>query len=305
MSKSSYRRLGGGDKYDDDPARHYSWDSTVPNFRNVKAGDAIVLWDEVQSIGASVIERITEADDIKRRGRCPSCNTTNYEPRKSLLPVYRCGDCKAVFDDPLFEDVEVRTYRSTHEQAWVDLGGVFTAKELRELCVEPKAQNSFRPLRWDAFRTAAAATMGGDYLLPIDATTAQIRGGHAVRPTRVRLGQSAFRKALLRSQGPRCAFTGDHPEAVLDACHLYSYAQLGKHHEHGGVLLRRDLHTLFDRGIIAVGPQDTIDVSEDFRKYPTYGELQGRPLSIAVNDEKRTWFALHWALHRGSGGARL
>ncbi|PQP21928.1 hypothetical protein, partial [Rhodococcus opacus] len=51
MTKSAYRRLGGGSKYDDNPASHYSWDSTVPNHLNVRAGDIILLWNERESLG--------------------------------------------------------------------------------------------------------------------------------------------------------------------------------------------------------------------------------------------------------------
>ncbi|MGW4329681.1 hypothetical protein ACWEKR_27775, partial [Nocardia sp. NPDC004573] len=140
MSKPDYRRLGGGDKYDDDPARHYSWDSTVPNHLQVRIGDIVVLWDEIELLGASVIEQIAVGNAVKRRGRCPtaSCNSTNYEPRKTKRPIYRCYKCTAEFDDPVFEDVEVKTFRSTHAQAWVDLQGELTAKELRALCVKPK-----------------------------------------------------------------------------------------------------------------------------------------------------------------------
>ncbi|WP_067885324.1 HNH endonuclease signature motif containing protein [Nocardia vaccinii] len=300
MSKAAYRRLGGGEKYDDDPSRRYSWDSTVPNHRNVRPGDIVVLWDEVESLGASVVERITTGHAVKRRGRCtnPACRTTNYEPRKTIRPIYRCYDCGAEFDDPVFEDVDVETYRSDHGQAWVDLAGDFSAKELRAFCEKPKSQNSFRALNWDAFRAAAKGTTGADMFGPLDAVTKQIQGGHTTRPTRVRLGQKEFRKSLLARYKTRCAFTGDLPETVLDACHLYSYAKVGKHHEHGGILLRRDLHTLFDRGEIAVDTNDLIDVSDHYRGFATYGELHGKPLTITVTPEQRTWFELHWTTHR-------
>lgn len=84
-----------GSKYDDDPASHYSWDSTVPNHLKVRAGDVILLWNEVESLGASVIERITQGTAVKRRGRCVNtkCRTTNYEPRKTMRPTFRCYAC--------------------------------------------------------------------------------------------------------------------------------------------------------------------------------------------------------------------
>ncbi|MBU3066416.1 HNH endonuclease [Nocardia sp. NEAU-G5] len=300
MSKAAYRRLGGGEKYDDDPSRRYSWDSTVPNHLNVRPGDFVVLWDEVESLGASVIERIRTGRAVKRRGRCTNvtCRTTNYEARKTMRPIFRCSECGTTFDDPVFEDVDVETFRSDHGQAWVELVGAFSAEELRAFCDKPKSQNSFRTLDWDAFRAAAMRVTGTDLFGPLDAASKQIQGGHTTRPTRVRLGQKEFRKTLLAKYKTRCAFTGDLPETVLDACHLYSYAKVGKHHEHGGILLRRDLHTLFDLGEIAVDGNDVIDVSERYREFATYGELHGKPLTIPVTPEQRTWFELHWTTHR-------
>ncbi|MGV9725159.1 HNH endonuclease [Nocardia beijingensis] len=297
MSKSQYRRLGGASKYDDDPSSHYSYDNFVANHLQVHEGDLVAVWDNKQLLGASVIEKITSSEGVKRRGRCRSCNSINIAPRKTKLPLYRCDDCPAEFDVPVIEVVPATIYRMSYEQAWVDLPGVLTGKQLRELCVA-KSQNSFRELQWDKFRAAVASEVPGYYLAPVDVTVEQIRGGHTVLPTRVRLGQADFRKALFGKYGPRCAFTGDLPRDVLEACHLYSYAKVGAHHKHGGVLLRRDLHTLFDRGVIVVDEDDRLDVREDFRLYPVYAELHGCALTIPVDTKQRRWFELHRNQHR-------
>ncbi|MFC9766697.1 HNH endonuclease [Rhodococcus jostii] len=175
---------------------------------------------------------------------------------------------------------------------------MFSDKELRALCVKPRSQNSFRPLRWDAVRAAAMDKAGVEIFGPLDATTRQMRDGHTTRPTRVRLGQREFRQNLLTKYNACCAFTGDLPEVVLDACHLYSYAKVGRHHEHGGILLRRDLHTLFDRGIIAVTEDATVDVAPAYRQFPVYQELHGRQLAIDLSSEQRQWLELHWGEHR-------
>ena len=79
--------------------------------------------------------------------------------------------------------------------------------------------------------------------------------GHRQTLTRVRIGQAAFRKQLLDQFGEVCALTGPCPAEVLEAGHLYSYSKLGRHHKHGGLLLRRDVHALFDRGRLAVDPR--------------------------------------------------
>lgn len=103
-----------------------------------------------------------------------------------------------------------------------------------------------RPLRWDAFQ-AAARSRGAERAVSRVAHRAPdfaLPQGHILEIVRVRRGQRQFREHLLGAQGETCAFTGEAPARVLEAGHLYSYAELGVHHEHGGhvelaVTLRR------------------------------------------------------------------
>jgi hypothetical protein len=112
------------------------------------------------------------------------------------------------------------------------------------------------------------------------ASTARILGGHRDRTVRVRIGQHQFRKTLIDKFGPVCAFTGGGPLPTLEAGHLYSYAETGEHHSDGGLLLRRDIHRLFDLGYLAVNPQSLqIDVH-------------------SVTQKQRQWLLAHWKAHR-------
>jgi hypothetical protein len=69
---------------------------------------------------------------------------------------------------------------------------------------------------------------------------------------RVRKGQSRFRKALQNLYGSRCAFTGTPEEAVLEACHIISHAKTGDNSLDNGLLLRSDIHVLFDDHLITL-----------------------------------------------------
>lgn len=101
--------------------------------------------------------------------------------------------------------------------------------------------------------------------------------------------------------GEVCAFTGNAPAKVLEAGHLYSYAELGVHHEHGGLMLRRDVHRLFDDGSLAVNPSSlNIDVSDHLEAYPQYADLHDRQLRAQLHDQQIEWLARHWAEHRAS-----
>ena len=67
-----------------------------------------------------------------------------------------------------------------------------------------------------------------------------------------RRGQPAFRKQLLVAYKGHCTITGCEVEAVLEAAHIIPYMGSETNHPGNGLLLRADLHTLFDLGLIAV-----------------------------------------------------
>jgi len=108
-----------------------------------------------------------------------------------------------------------------------------------------------------------------------------IEGGHADSIARRRRGQRAFRFAMLRRYGEVCAFSGNQPPQVLEAAHLYSYARVAEHRSDGGILLRRDYHSLFDAKLLAVNPSSlTIEVAPQIQDFQSYGKLQGVGLRL-------------------------
>ncbi|WP_225080507.1 HNH endonuclease [Streptomyces sp. CoT10] len=293
------RTHGSNDGYDDEPSRHYSWDSTVPNHAALTVGDVIALWDKKSLLGVSVIESIDDGQAVKNTYTCPTCGKASFKPRKTKKPVYLCWDCAAEFDVPDTHRRQVTTYRSRHDAAWVDMAGLLPGSVLRELCDAPKSQLSLRPLRWERLRAAIAETGAPTTVTIAETTQQRIAGGHRQATVRVRVGQAAFRKRLLEEHGEVCAFTGPAPAVALEAAHLYSYAETGEHHARGGLLLRRDLHRLFDLGLIAVHPRTAaLDVAGELAAYPDYIRLQGRPLAIRPTPDHIAWLARHWNMHR-------
>ena len=66
------------------------------------------------------------------------------------------------------------------------------------------------------------------------------------RSINIRQGQHNFRNNLLSSYRYQCAITGcDYPHA-LEACHIYPYMGPKTNSTDNGILLRSDIHTLFD-----------------------------------------------------------
>jgi putative restriction endonuclease len=94
-----------------------------------------------------------------------------------------------------------------------------------------------------------------------------------------RLGQGAFRLLVTDAYARRCAVTGERTPPVLDAAHIRPYAELGPHRLENGLLLRKDLHALFDAGYVTVTPSLELRVSrrirEEFENGRDYYALEG------------------------------
>lgn len=70
-----------------------------------------------------------------------------------------------------------------------------------------------------------------------------------------RRGQPAFRNALLTAYGSACAVSGCTDEAVLEAAHVTPHAESQNYSLANGLLLRADIHTLFDLRLMSVDPR--------------------------------------------------
>ena len=106
-----------------------------------------------------------------------------------------------------------------------------------------------------------------------------------VRP---RLGQATFRYALEQAYG-RCAVTGEHSLPALDAAHIVPFGEDAAGHTlENGLLLRADVHRLFDRGYVTVTGDYEFRVSRRLREdyhngrvyYDLERELDGRTISL-------------------------
>ncbi|WP_458388389.1 HNH endonuclease [Sphingomonas sp. F9_3S_D5_B_2] len=98
-----------------------------------------------------------------------------------------------------------------------------------------------------------------------------------------RLGQGTFRMAITDGYQRRCAVSGEKTLPILDAAHIRSYAEGGEHEVSNGLLLRTDIHKLFDRGYVTVTEDLRFSVSErlkaDFDNGKHYYEMHGREVA--------------------------
>jgi putative restriction endonuclease len=100
----------------------------------------------------------------------------------------------------------------------------------------------------------------------------------ALRAIRIRRGQPAFRAALLEAYGKRCAITGCAIEDVLEAAHITPHWGPLTNHVSNGLLLRTDIHTLFDCGLLAIQPDTRRVVIAEALKSSVYAKIADRPV---------------------------
>jgi hypothetical protein len=92
---------------------------------------------------------------------------------------------------------------------------------------------------------------------------------------KVRKGQSGFREKLIKLYSGKCSITGSTPVSVLEAAHIYDHSESGINHSENGLLLRADIHLLFDDGLLRINPDTLLIELSDTLKGTLYWELNG------------------------------
>lgn len=99
-----------------------------------------------------------------------------------------------------------------------------------------------------------------------------------------RLGQGLFSLAVRDAYEGACAVTHEHSVPVLEAAHIKPYSRGGEHRVSNGILLRRDLHRLYDRGYVTVTPDYVFQVGDrlrdEFQNGRSYYELDDSKIHL-------------------------
>lgn len=116
---------------------------------------------------------------------------------------------------------------------------------------------------------------------------------------RPRLGQGAFRVSVTEAYNRACAVTEEHSLPALEAAHIRPFAKEGPHEVRNGLLLRADLHRLFELGYLTVTPDHCLEVSnrlrDDYHNGKSYYPLRGGRICIPKNASDRpTSDLLEW-----------
>lgn len=113
------------------------------------------------------------------------------------------------------------------------------------------------------------------------------------KPTLIvpRLGQGTFRVAVTEAYSRACAVTQEHSLPALEAAHIKPFALDGPNAITNGILLRSDLHRLFDRGYLTVTTEHKLEVSrklkEHFHNGRSYYPLHGKEILVPQSINER------------------
>lgn len=109
-----------------------------------------------------------------------------------------------------------------------------------------------------------------------------------VKPRR---GQGAFRLAVTDAYGRQCAISGGKVLPALEAAHIRAYRDGGEHEVSNGLLLRRDIHSVFDAGYVTFDDDLRLVVSDTvrtiFNNGNEYRRLHGHRLNVPSDSALR------------------
>lgn len=145
---------------------------------------------------------------------------------------------------------------------------------------------------WERVTHAIDATCGREIEGTGSSEQESLFGGYGEPiPVRRRLGQGTFRVLVTEAYGRTCAITRERALPALEAAHIRPFSELETHTVQNGLLLRSDVHRLFDAGYITVTPDHHVEASnrmrDDFNDGENYIRLHGQRISLPGEERER------------------
>ncbi|HWA38564.1 MAG TPA: HNH endonuclease signature motif containing protein [Burkholderiales bacterium] len=309
---SEERQYKGNVGYEDDPAAVYRYDSNVANHLQVSAGDVALLRDRNHLLGIARIESIEEKPGTKQRLRCPVCNNVAIRQRKTERVPFRCTNGH-VFEKPRQESVKVTLYAARYSKSFVPAKDAVPVAELKAAAFRPSDQMSIEEVDLRRLESSllkrypATADLISDFhqarAIDPDDALGDPRGetesegkspfvpsigdsrDQVLRSIKARRGQRKFRRALQKRYGGKCMVAGCALMDIVEAAHIWPYRGEKDNHLENGLLLRADLHTLFDLNLMGIDPDSLRVYFAEAARKAGYGAMHGAP--VLTQDGRR------------------
>lgn len=274
LSLDKDRQYAGNNGYADDLESVYQYDSFVPNHRQMAEGDFLIICNREIVLGTATLMRLESAEGTKDHLKCPQCGQMVSKERKVKRPRYRC-QAKHEFDEPIRIQTPCTHYSARFGETFrrVAASAPIPVAEVRLACPRYNEQLAMQEVDRTLLVGAAAALVSevvldaavGQRVLPEAAEDPGDTAGYAPtsrdererveREINARRGQEEFRKRLLKRFNDTCVITGCRLSVVLEAAHIVPYRGDKDHHPTNGLLLRADIHKLFDKDFLGIEPE--------------------------------------------------
>jgi hypothetical protein len=101
-----------------------------------------------------------------------------------------------------------------------------------------------------------------------------------------RKNQSAFKKAMMNLYEKKCVITGTSQKQVLEAAHIINHSKNGLNSNENGLLLRADIHKLFDQGLLQIHPDKlTVHLDKSLLN-GEYGRYNDRRINMPIDGSR-------------------
>jgi putative restriction endonuclease len=296
------RQYGGNSGYDDELTSKYSFDSNVANHKQLSQGDLIIIRDHHRALGLAKVEAVANRVGTKLIRRCPLCRTTALKERVNKNPKWRCNKAHE-FDEPLESEETVEKYVAHFGNTFVRLEKLITVAQLKGLALRPSDQLSIEELDLAGLERMAAPISEHASSLIVAAGFLEIPAPdeayeddfgadeepscadereRIMRAIKLRRGQSSFRRGLVRQYGSRCMVTGCELESLIETAHIAPYRNKTHNHLGNGLLLRADIHTLFDLYLMHIDPETLLVSFDENARRAGYGDYHGEKLRVGA-----------------------
>lgn len=253
-------RYFGNDGYHDDSSSFYRYDNFVANHKQVKTGDIVIITDRKNVLGVSIIDNLSLKEYYKVRNLCPheNCKPSKLILRKFKKPQWRCSNGHE-FQEPNIVSLPatefIAKYKDNHK-----LINSISLSDLKSKTPRHNVQSSIQEVDVDWAKeifnnviqlTSTDADSDGIEL------NAEDQRKIVLRQIKQRRGQKAFRDSLIDNT-PKCAVSSCDIVDILEAAHISAYKNDTHNHVSNGLLLRCDMHTLYDLDLFAIEPDSLI-----------------------------------------------
>lgn len=247
---------------------------TANEAHNFSVGDFVYIWVHETRGGAG----ITATGNVSQMAGSATALELRFEQLTLEKPPLGWVKLEKYLDDG---SALKSLFEYTHTQSlWLDedQAARFSAA-LQKACSDFDQARTDAALRYGLVRTATTAEEAAlnDYKQEIEIEIAR-----QYQLVERRQGQPKFRRQLIQIYAGKCCITGTKVAPILEAAHIvpFSEGRSFRDSPSNGLLLRADIHTLFDLYMLSIDPAtNTVVLSEQLQETP-YAKLAGRKVAV-------------------------